>query len=704
MATAKTIGSTKALIPVAGSSSRPKHLLEGKSGDTDFPHGKFKALATIGEVDKKTGRALTGYPDGNAAWLKDDQTVRVAYQSESYGQISTETYGSKTKSGAQFTGSKIHYIDYDREGFANFLTGGKPASSMVKGSGLIYNKVYNAFGLEVTSKNNNSSDLAAKWGNQTKPTGELIEFNTDYQLQNGDFFFQSFCAAWYEPANKYGEGVGFENDIWLAAEEWNIGNDVFTDPDGKDDPTTATVVEGGPLTGADVANSTLGLASIVVDINSKTLYTVPSLGQTGYERIVPVNPGTTDHVVMVLAGYNHDKEPVPNRIYVGRKGFDAEGNPVDYDNLNKRDSFLARNGLLFGQIYGLALNDKTYEKLGLTPDVNLDGIYNEYLVDEYMKNGSAPNKFSGRFYPTSYRWDGFDTPEAVQDTEMGLWEKASEQPDGYAFFNGDAKTEHAAADPEYVNSRYFQNMTDEGGLLGFDIKNISKQLRKNDKDGNGLPDFISTNVVRTVAAVDGSLVLDTKGKGLAHPGDNNLNGLGTASKHVESGLSKMVAPDGLLWVKGSDSQALIVDEDSGNDYGERKYALPITDKMQLRDVLTGYLLGLAGGALNPRAIAGVSTMGGSFSKAGSSEFSGSWDVTHLVARKSDGTFYTKEDLAGSRGEDIKLGIPLGEHQFIGVVQHPGESAGQVAEQQADQGGQLFMFNMSGLFPSAQMIG
>jgi len=39
-----------------------------------------------------------------------------------------------------------------------------------------------------------------------------------------------------------------------------------------------------------------------------------------------------------------------------------------------------------------------------------------------------------------------------------------------------------------------------------------------------------------------------------------------------------------------------------------------------------------------------------------------------------------------------------------VVQHPGESAGQVAEQQADQGGQLFMFNMSGLFPSAQMIG
>ncbi len=703
MTSVKTIGSTTALVPIAGSSSKPQHLLDGQSGDTDFPYGTFKALATVGEVDKKTGRALTGYPDGNAAWLKDDETVRVAYQSESYGPISNETYGSKTKSGARFTGSKIHYIDYDREGFASLLDGQSPASDFVKGSGLIYNNVYNAFGYPVTPKNLDSTDLAAKWGNQTKPSGELVEFNSESQLQNGDFFFQSFCAAWYEPANKYGEGIGFEDDIWLAGEEWNIGYDVFSDPDGEDDPATADIVEGGPLTGIDEANSTLGLASVAVDINSKTLYTVPALGQTGYERLVPINPGSSEHVVLVLAGYNHDQEPVPNRIYVGRKGFDAEGNPVDYENLSERDSFLARNGFLYGQIYGLALNDKTYEKLGITPDINLDGIYDEYLADDYMKDSSAPNKFSGRFYPTSYRWDGFDTPEAVKDTEMMLWEQAAEQPEGYTFFNGDAKTEHAAADPEYKNSRYFQNMTDEGGLLGFDIKKIGKQLVKNDLDGNGLPDFVKTKVTRAVAAVDGALTLQTNGKGLAHVGDKNLDGTATASKHVESGLSKMVAPDGLLWVKGSDAQSLIVDEDSGNDYGERKYALPITDSMQLRDELTGYLLGIAGGSLNPRALAGVSTMGDAFSYAGGAEFSGSWDVTGLTARKEDGSFYTKDELSGSKGEDVKLSIPLGQHQFIGTVQLPGESAGQVSEQQADQGGQLFMFNMNGLFPPYQAM-
>ena len=46
--------------------------------------------------------------------------------------------------------------------------------------------------------------------------------------------------------------------------------------------------------------------------------------------------------------------------------------------------------------------------------------------------------------------------------------------------------------------------------------------------------------------------------------------------HVEKQVNKMVAPDGLYWAKGSDGPGvLIVDKDSGNDYGERKYALPL---------------------------------------------------------------------------------------------------------------------------------
>lgn len=75
----KSIGETSALIPEAGLATRS--LKDGESGNTNFPFASFKALATVGEVDKKTGLALTGYPDGNAAFLANDKTIRLTYQS-----------------------------------------------------------------------------------------------------------------------------------------------------------------------------------------------------------------------------------------------------------------------------------------------------------------------------------------------------------------------------------------------------------------------------------------------------------------------------------------------------------------------------------------------------------------------------------------------------------------------------------------------
>lgn len=81
------IGETTALIPQGGASYAPEHLQDGGSGDTNFPYGNFKALGTVGEIDPSNGHVLTGYPDGQAAWLLDNDTVRVAYQSESYATL-----------------------------------------------------------------------------------------------------------------------------------------------------------------------------------------------------------------------------------------------------------------------------------------------------------------------------------------------------------------------------------------------------------------------------------------------------------------------------------------------------------------------------------------------------------------------------------------------------------------------------------------
>jgi len=76
-----TIGQVTALIAEASTADdAAEHSVDGASGDTDFPFlSAMKPLATVGEVDAETGMALTGYPDGQAAWLHDDDTVRVAY-------------------------------------------------------------------------------------------------------------------------------------------------------------------------------------------------------------------------------------------------------------------------------------------------------------------------------------------------------------------------------------------------------------------------------------------------------------------------------------------------------------------------------------------------------------------------------------------------------------------------------------------------
>jgi 2',3'-cyclic-nucleotide 2'-phosphodiesterase (5'-nucleotidase family) len=826
------IGETTALIPEASAADEPHELIDGASGDVDFPYADFKALATVGEVDPHTGMVLSGYPDGQAAWLADADTIRVAYQSESYGRVNAnyaytdhpESYPQVMASGATFTGSKIHTIDYDRAQFADFLNNGDSAAEMFEDSGFLFDTIYNHFGLEVTGRNDDPTDLGAKWGNQTQPDGTLMEFRPSFESQNADWTLQSLCGSHYEPANKFGAGIGFVDDIWLAAEEWSVGNEGAFDPNiigvsdviplmleeagltgeygaalpgpGHNSITsqdqfetlitlyadsvdadafftevtpfdnsfsagvTATVPTiNGPQTftwnvtghGADraagtgphatrngsglsfsdvelgairslevdapdisasnaIANTAMGLASLAIDIDNGIAYTAPALGSTGYEKLIPLNSGHQDYVVLAAAGYNMYTEPGPLKIYIGQKGVNEDGNAVveaDY-NLDglphdidedgtvtllspseqaafDRDSFLGRNGLLHGQIYGLALPNSTFAALGL--EIDLDAK----MQDDYLKDASAPDAFSGRFYPTSYKWEGWDSPEAVVDTEMMHWVDPSEQPAGYSFFNGDTKTEHPAVDPDITKFRYLQNMTQEGALMGFEFSQMLNEIAANDADGNGLPDFLSVDVTRLLGAFDGELTLKTGGKGVASNGQ-------TAAQHIEKGVEKLVSPDGLQWIKGADGDVVIIDEDSGNDWGERKLALVIdSDDMSITD---GYFLAQAGGKHNARDTAGATALGGAATYnddgtpyATSAEFSGTWDVSPLVATNSNGDFFTAADLAGTGYQDIASTIDINDKTLLGVVQARSQSGGAVERNRADAGGQIFQFSL-----------
>ncbi|MEL6587687.1 MAG: hypothetical protein AAFQ50_13670 [Pseudomonadota bacterium] len=336
--------------------------------------------------------------------------------------------------------------------------------------------------------------------------------------------------------------------------------------------------------------------------------------------------------------------------------------------------------MLHGKLYGVAAAMETFADLGIdSPSVS------DKMMEAYMGNPDAAEEFPVAFAPTSYQWGGWDNPVAVGETEMALWQEADEQPEGHMFLVGDSKTEHPAVDPDITKTRWVQSMSQEGGYLSFELTNLAAELEA--AEGR-LPAVLSGVAIRTLANYDGTLTVEVADKGIKH------GGMGTHATD-ENDIAKANAPDGLLWIKGSDADVLLADEDSGNAFGERKYALVLDpETMTLVEEGKGYFLSMAGGDESPRAKAGATALAGAIDKPRTSEFSGSWDLTAMLAKKGDGSFYTMEELAGTGEAAINATIPINEHILMGVVQHRTKSGGQVADVEADRGGQVFMYQLN----------
>ena len=660
------LGETTGLIAVATDTVTPH--TDNANGDVEWEYLQgMKVIATVGEVDKTTLFPFTGYPDGHGAWLLDENTVRMAVQSESYGDVYGvgPTAPRTLKSGATASGSQVHTFDLDRTLLEQFLT--TPSlrgADIIKASGHLYHTVFNIWGNEVLPGSNYVANKDT-WGSEIKDKDGVPKHEWDPTGGLADFHQHSYCGSWYQPKEFYGAGQGFADDIYMMAEEWTwLGSMAGWSGD------TDTQALLGPVFDA---KNTIGLASVAVDVANEIAYVAAALGQTGYEKFMPVNPVTTEHVVIVAAGYNYGVEPAPLKIYVGVKGKNSDG--------TAGTGFLARNGLAFGKLYGLSITEATMTSLGLSLD---DRSSKTEFMEKYLKDQTAPNKFDAKFFPTSYQFDG--TVVNVGDTEMNKWQDDAEQPanrltgEPYYFFNGDTKTEHPAVDPG-PKSRFVQSMTDDGAYLAIDLVSLASEL-----PAGGLPDSLTAKCVRLIGAWDGALVLTT-----AAVASNGVS----ASMHVEKMVSKVVSPDGLVWIKGSDGDILIADEDSGNDYGERRYAIKLAEDTDGELITDGaWLLALGGGSLTKRHAAGVSALPGAFSRATGTEFSDSFDISALVAKDANGNFLPMENVTGSRLAATEASIALNDKLLMGVLQAPGESGGQALKVKADQGGQLFVYKLN----------
>ena len=144
-------------------------------------------------------------------------------------------------------------------------------------------------------------------------------------------------------------------------------------------------------------------------------------------------------------------------------------------------------------------------------------------------------------------------------------------------------------------------MTDDGAYLAMESTKLVAEL-----PAGALPTSLTAKVVRLIAARDGSMTLTTRAVA--------SNGA-SAGKHVEADVAKPVGPDGLAWIQGSDGAVIIADEDSGNDYGERKYAIKLGEDADGDLTVTGaYLLAIGGGPETRRGQAGLAALEGTDAK------------------------------------------------------------------------------------------
>mgnify|MGYP003684246873 CR=1 FL=1 len=670
----KPIGYHTAQIAEATDASASPNAVvaDGYSGDTDYPFADIKVLNTVGEFDPKTGFMLAGVPDGMGIYLLNNDVIRFIFQSESYGPIAGATRLGAGDShpfvvnhnGASFTGSHVMYVDYDREKFANFMNNADSAEGMVLGAGDLIKNAYNLKGDLIGPRSASGCSAHPHFSN-TDPNGCNAGWNTIMSEgmlppESADWVMQSLCSAHLELKHQWGPGIGVEDDLFITNEEW-------------------TNFRPG-------ANYT-GIPAHVVDIATGNMYATGAFTLGGFEKIVEINCGHPDYVCFSPSGYNGNfglsgseagrknamgmrpdgtpyvwpQDVVPSRLYIGKKGLNAKGEPAN--------DFLSRNGLAYGQLYGFATDQA-------------GGLF----VDAYSKVNPPGSTIQGAFYPIDWKWDG----EVKTFMHDGSWAFQHLTADGFPFWNScgrdcaGSKTEHNSPDP-YGNPRYVQGST--AGHFGiYAFEGITSLLN------SGMPSKIPASYTLLQGEQDITSQIQLGGKGVKANGETQKTMSDTyrVSDGVVTDSAKVTFEDvdGLEWYGSSDSSDgyLVIQEDGGNDFGERTFLTKIeTDGTPM----TYYFLAQSGGDDNTRNKAGVGVPPGTNAGASAHEFSGSCDASGITAKKADGSWMIQAG-DGYAKRQAEKSMPINEKLIVFGLQAHSLSGGVIAAFRGDRGGQNYI--------------
>lgn len=146
--------------------------------------------------------------------------------------------------------------------------------------------------------------------------------------------------------------------------------------------------------------------------------------------------------------------------------------------------------------------------------------------------------------------------------------------------------------------------------------------------------------------------------------------------------------DGFEWITSADGDYVIIQEDSGNDYGERMFISKLNETLGVAP--TFYFMAMSGGNLNTRMINGVGIPAGVNTAVGTHEFSGVVDLSGLVARDSNGNFLA-DTATGYAKRLAERAVPTNQ-KLIGIgLQAHNYWAGVIETFSGHCGGQLYAY-------------
>lgn len=700
-----------------------QYIGDGKDGKTEWGFGPLAPILTIGEHDVNTGYVPVGVPDGIGIMKTEQDTVRMIYQSESYGNLEAgrSWFQEVNYNGAKFTGSHVTYVDYnvpvtpvdydntdpsklsfDFADDADASNGLINAAPTVKGAGTVFDEVYNLKGEKVVPRNGNEQVASGAHMGDTSKDGHYVTAdrgNTAATEENA-WTFHSFCSAHLEQARQWpaataGTSYGVEDDMWVTNEEW-------TDLDAE------AVLEHGFS----------GLGAHIIDLASKKMYATGAFGLGGFEKIVEFNCGHEDFVCFSPSGYNgnfggdeakeailsrkrainptrpdgtawkYPQNIVPARIYVGRKGYKADGTAC-----GASCTFLERNGLEFGQVYGYAVDTSVSDR-------------DAWHLGNTRTATPATHTVNGKWAKINWQFDSSSITN-IEESDMFHWQTEPVLPSSvtgtYKFWNSKGndddgkKTEHNSPSP-IGEHKFVQGST--AGYFGiYEVSSMASVL--SGLSAGALP----THFDGTYEMIEGETSgLNTR-INLCSGGSCTQGKLAAAGKDATemydgSWKTTFEDVDGLEWIVAKDTTVgaptvtfhgataypykhyFVIQEDSGNHYGDRLF---VAEMPAANTAATYNFVAMAGGKSNTRMLSGVSIPAGTFNRATGSEFSGVADASGALRQTTMGG-------AARRIEEIQVGIN-DKSILIGLQQHS-ISKGVVETFGADRGGQIYMWDVA----------